>query len=290
MTQPTAPTDEAVAYEGAVVAATTTALVAALAAVVVAWWALWRRLTVAGLIGTDTARTLLRLRLVELLDDVTVAVSDRLAAELAGHGVGDDVLATVVAELDAVVSAEMSAASTLAGSLALDTEADATAVAAKVIGAGKRAEAGAAWAANRARNADTAADAARRGLALLWVAEVDACLHCLAYAGEVTEPGRDFRRGLTFYLDPAGNPKPIERDELPYPPLHPRCRCDVRIYDAVGSPGLPDTLKREAQRAVALGRSAYASDAAARRAANNLLRGVTLLPRTVVRRGRERAA
>lgn len=149
------------------------------------------------------------------------------------------------------------------------------------------AKSGARWAANEGINAGTAHVATVTGKRLVWVAERNACLHCLARAGWAVVPGEPFPGGLSF--DPASR----EVRAVPWPPLHPNCRCEVRTYDGpAGKPGsrsLSDdsaALAREARRSVALQFSDHASGAAARRAASALLRAGADLPASVRTRAR----
>ena len=143
--------------------------------------------------------------------------------------------------------------------------------------AATRARADVRWATNRAINAGASAVADAQGRHLVWIAERDACLHCLAYSGVVTAAGELFPEGLTFAAS-SGLPA------VPYPPLHPNCRCRVEPFnDDVGT----DTgLQREARRAVLRGDSAYASERERLSAADRLLRRGAGLPRTVEERAR----
>lgn len=151
-----------------------------------------------------------------------------------------------------------------------------------VMAAAQRAVTGAAsdvrWATNRAVNAGHMAVALRSGLRLMWVAERDACLDCLAHSGRIVEPGTFFPGGLTFRASRRALPA------IPYPPRHPNCRCRVR---PVGDPAGVDTaLQREARRAVLRGDSAYDSTRARLDAAEALLARGSGLPATVERRAR----
>lgn len=85
------------------------------------------------------------------------------------------------------------------------------------------------------------------GASVVWVAERDGCLHCLAYAGEVTTPGVPFPPGLTF----ADRPLPAH-GVLVGPGLHPHCRCTLDVLNA-GDERVAEVLKREARRSVLRG-------------------------------------
>ena len=139
-------------------------------------------------------------------------------------------------------------------------------------------------------------DAARQvsaniGAKLLWIAERDACVICLALAGEIADPmtGLGFDEFATYgpYEPPSIWPygMPLMR-----PPRHPHCRCQVCVWlgTAPGQPDLPSSLKREAARSILKGWSLPSESNRVRlRAAEQLLAaGGRGLPRTV----QERAA
>lgn len=192
-------------------------------------------------------------------------------------------------DLDQATRVRLDSAVDLARDLKLDTKKDLMAVAGRLSAAKTRAEGQVRWTANEGLNAGTATVAERLGSALLWVAERDACLHCLAHAGWSVEPGDTFPAGLTY------SDKPLREDGVAYPPLHPGCRCQVRLWD--GEVGAPPTdrstldpaarLAAEARRSVVYGWTAYASGAATIRAMDRLLRRGAGLPPSVERRARE---
>lgn len=165
--------------------------------------------------------------------------------------------------------------------------------------AGNLAERDTRWAVNAGYNQSFRDAADRQGIPVVWVAEEDACLHCLAYSGEVAQPGAPFPKDLTYYLGPNGERKPLRQPPglvLWGPPLHPNCRCDLELY--LGSQGYPvapwereettiaQALKREAQRSVLRGVAGHESQPALVRAASALLSRGTSLPVTVQRRAR----
>lgn len=82
------------------------------------------------------------------------------------------------------------------------------------------------------------------GVPVVWVAETDACVHCLAYSGRVADPGANFPGGLTY------GAKSYYPDPLPAPPLHPNCRCSL---EPLLSSEYADALRREADRSVLRG-------------------------------------
>jgi hypothetical protein len=116
----------------------------------------------------------------------------------------------------------------------------------------------------------------------LWVAERDACLHCLAYQGRVAPVEGSFPRGLTFADKPLKNPR------LAGPPLHPNCRCDVQpIHEDDVNSDLTEGLLREARRSVVKGWSLPSESNASRlRAADRLLQAGARLPKSVEQEAR----
>jgi hypothetical protein len=166
------------------------------------------------------------------------------------------------------------------------TQADASAVAGKVKAAKATIEGHARSVANEGINAGTAAVATHMELRLLWVAERNACLDCLAHAGHAVTPG-DLFPGVSF--DPRSRPREVE-----FPPLHPNCRCQVRTFDGPAGPPPPDRssispaarLAAEARRSVVYQWTDYESGPAQRRAAEALLRAGAGLPASVEQRAR----
>lgn len=80
----------------------------------------------------------------------------------------------------------------------------------------------------------------------LWVSEVNACVHCLAYSGMIVPPGEKFPGGLTFGRR-SYHPEPLIG-----PPLHPYCRCHL---EGGLSPEYAAALRRESIRSVLRGYS-----------------------------------
>ncbi|MFD8545648.1 hypothetical protein [Streptomyces sp. NPDC059649] len=81
---------------------------------------------------------------------------------------------------------------------------------------------------------------------LLWVAEVDACPACRAYAGRTTRPGKPFPGGLTL------DPRTVFPSPIVGPPRHPHCRCVVIPWRSdwqTGGTPLPLLLRQRAQTA-----------------------------------------
>jgi len=170
----------------------------------------------------------------------------------------------------------------------LVTEDDANVIASLTVKVATDAKGTVRWAANRAVNEGSSAYAEEAGHRRVWVAERDACLHCLAYAGQVAEPGAHFPVGLTFASRPLKPPP----DGLPNPPLHPNCRCRVWPYRG-GDPvleahqpnaNIATALAREARRSVLKGWSAFASTPERLRAAERLLAAGAALPKSVQQR------
>ncbi|MDW8804267.1 hypothetical protein P1P68_05545 [Streptomyces scabiei] len=118
----------------------------------------------------------------------------------------------------------------------------------------------------------------------VWVAERDACVNCLKYAGQIVKKGQDWTGGQSWDPNQVDKNAPGVR-----PPLHPHCRCrPVPWNPAWAKPGevsLPEAISREAQRSVARGFSlASESNASRIRALKELLSGSPDLPKTVVER------
>lgn len=124
------------------------------------------------------------------------------------------------------------------------------------------------------------------GLRVVWVAERDACLTCLALSGHVIDPnvGQGFDEFATF--SPHGAPQ-VWPPGMPLmgPPRHPNCRCRLRII-AADNTMVPDALRREAERSVARGWSGHDSRRSRLAAADRLVRHANRLPMTVNERAR----
>jgi hypothetical protein len=118
----------------------------------------------------------------------------------------------------------------------------------------------------------TVGDAVRSPM--VWEAERDACVFCLALAGQVvTTPGDPFPRA-DLYAEPPASQWTVSR-----PPLHGHCRCRLAVLVA---PEYADALKREAQRSVLRGLSLSSESQAVRvRAAQRLLERDPVAPKSV---------
>jgi len=129
-----------------------------------------------------------------------------------------------------------------------------------------------------------------RGLRVVWVAERDACLVCLALSGHVADPneGIGFDEDATFG---PHRPTPVWPPGMPLmaPPRHPNCRCRLRIIRA-DNVLVIEALRREAERSVARGWSGYDSKRARLHAADRLIAHANRLPRTVQERAARDAA
>lgn len=137
-------------------------------------------------------------------------------------------------------------------------------------------EATARWGVNRAQSAGVATVAEVMDESLLWVGERDACVHCLAYFGQVAKAGFPFPGGLTF------GAKPLSVDPVPSPPLHPNCRCRIIVWRPEWGEMYPAALKREARRSIARGFSLPSESEGVRlRAADRLLNRGAQLPESV---------
>lgn len=145
---------------------------------------------------------------------------------------------------------------------------------------------GSTYATNLAANDAARQVAVKRGEKLLWIAERDACVVCLALAGHVVDPneGEGFDELASYgpYTPPDVWPPGMP---LMRPPRHPHCRCQVCVWlgSAAGQPDLPERLKHEAARSVLKGWSLPSESNTVRlRAAESLLhRGGRGLPRSV---------
>lgn len=188
---------------------------------------------------------------------------------------------------DAALRERIAQAARLAASLDLSKRGNVMAVVGRTRSGLAVVQGHARWVANQGINAGTAAVAKATGQNLVWVAERNACLHCLAHAGWVVEPGSPFP-GVSF--DPRAKRIPA----VTWPPLHPNCRCQVRTYD--GPAGPPDRnrsllepaarIAAEARRSVVYQWTDHASKVAAERAASLLLRMGSDLPSSVEERAR----
>lgn len=135
------------------------------------------------------------------------------------------------------------------------------------------------------------------GQKLVWVAERDACLVCLALSGDVIDPfeGEAFDEFATFgdtsppSVWPPGMP-------LTGPPRHPHCRCIVQVWAGTANRAVadwPNRLRHEALRSVARGFSLPSESNASRvRAAERILRSgqAGQLPKSVQAYAREAVA
>lgn len=86
--------------------------------------------------------------------------------------------------------------------------------------------------------------ASAAGVPVVWIAETNACVHCLAYSGHVVATGKKFPGGLTF------GAKSYFPDAIASPPRHPNCRC---FLEPLNDQSYADALKREANRSVLRG-------------------------------------
>ena len=241
----------------------------------------------------DVLRTLVRRMLSEIVPSARTALEvarhrgTTLGRQLAGETgrdeppIPDRVLAEVVATIDNRAADHLDDAMVLSTLLPMVDEADVMAVVGKAQGAVKAQKTAAAWVTHRSIALGVAEVARERKRNVVWVAERDACLHCLAYAGRVVAPGSPFPPGLTY----ADKSLP-QLGPLLGPPLHPHCRCQLQLTDL--EPGTLDVgLAREAARSVARGLSDFASEPAMFRAADRLVKSATtLLPKSVLDRAR----
>lgn len=194
-----------------------------------------------------------------------------------------DMTDDVGAESDSRSRSHIVKAIELAAVLPMDDMADTMAVLAKANASVRSVETDVAWAVHRGVALGKADVAYDQDMNLVWVAERNACPHCLAYQGHVAAPGREFPLGLTYGDRPV---KPLGK--LLGPPLHPHCRCQLELTDLKAG-SLDVDLAREAARSVARGLSDYSSEVGKRRAVDRLLKGkagvpLVKLPKSVLER------
>lgn len=117
---------------------------------------------------------------------------------------------------------------------------------------------GAEYAVNSAANSGPRRIAVLMGQRLVWVAERDACVVCLALSGDVIDPniGEAFNEDATFGR--PGSAPTVWPPGMPLigPPRHPHCRCIEQVWNGSVVPGYlswPERLKHEALRSIAKG-------------------------------------
>jgi hypothetical protein len=277
--------------EAAAVAAVTASLAARLAAI-------QRRLRDAfAHAGTEpgrwaTARQAAASDLIATWTDIAGALARYLprAAELGARHIGaplpgswapqdDDQIQAALARVDADVQSRLQRAGLAVLTDEIGTPGQFEDVLGRVDAAAReaRAQAGDTIARTVATGAVAAADGA--GLDLVWWSERDACLSCTSMAG-ATRSGDGLFRPVRVL---APRIIPWYRDGMATPPGHRGCRCSL----ARATPGLADALRREAERSVARGESAYDSLPARLRAVDRLLAAqASRIPKSV----RQRAA
>jgi hypothetical protein len=127
---------------------------------------------------------------------------------------------------------------------------------------------------------------------LIWVAERDACVRCLAYAGLHVLPGAKFDGGLTFgprWASVIGRPPLLGPGWFEGEGSHPWCRCELRIIHLADVAPMADALKREARRSIAKGWARPTEGNTVRVvAAERLLAGSANLPKSVIAEARSR--
>lgn len=125
---------------------------------------------------------------------------------------------------------------------------------------------------NAAANTASEQVGAAADLPMVWEAERDACVHCLALAGEVVQPGKAFP--LVSY-----GIVPKSFGTISKPPRHPNCRCRLAV---LADQAYADALRREAQRSVLRGFSLPSERPAVRvEAAKRLLADGVMAPKSV---------
>jgi hypothetical protein len=162
------------------------------------------------------------------------------------------------------------------------------------------------WAVNRSSSGGIASVAVARGGRLLWVAERDACVVCLALSGSLCDPGVGEGFDETATFGKPGSAPDIWPYGMPLmsPPRHPHCRCHPELWFGPSTPmfgpqdnavynnpliaagvDLPAALRREAKRSVLRGWSMPSESLNQRiNAADRLLAAGAGMPRTVEER------
>lgn len=148
-------------------------------------------------------------------------------------------------------------------------------IAAGVLGFARRLRGSVSDAVNRA-GGDAVLEASRVArLPTVWVAETNACVHCLGLSGTIAQPGRDFDGSATYGRRPLGGGGPLRS-----PPRHPYCRCTL---EPLVAPEYAAALRREADRSVLRGFSLESESMAVRiDAAERLLERGVDAPKTVI--------
>ena len=206
------------------------------------------------------------------------------------------------------VAERVDAAQQMAQSLGVSEFKDLTAVQAKAQQISTPVDRAVSYAISTANSHGLAVVAGQRGGQLLWVAERDACVVCLALSGHLIDPmtGEGFDEDATF--GKPGSAPPIWPPEMPLagPPRHNFCRCHAELWfgmrsveggpldgalynrpDLAAQVDLPAALRREAKRSVLRGWSLPSESQAARiNAADRLLRRGAGMPKTVEDRAR----
>lgn len=127
---------------------------------------------------------------------------------------------------------------------------------------------------NSAGNDGVVSAARVAGTKVVWVAETNACVHCLAYSGRTVKAGASFPKGLSYL---ASNPYDAPGK---CPPLHPNCRCTLEVLN---EPSYAEALRREADRSVLRGFSLESESMRTRvAAAERLLEQNVEAPKSVI--------
>lgn len=112
--------------------------------------------------------------------------------------------------------------------------------------------------------------------------EIDACVHCQAYAGVTTDDDGKLPGKLTY------GEKPVHIEPFAGPPIHRHCRCHLELVHKTDLEMITEVLKREAERSIARGEALESESKKTRlKAVSKLLKSKDLrIPKTVVERGR----
>ncbi len=154
--------------------------------------------------------------------------------------------------------------------------ADAAAIAAPVLGFARSLRAGVSDAINRGAGDAVRSSATAARVAVVWVAETNACVHCLALSGTIAPARGAFSSSATY----GRKAPPVIGGPLRSPPRHPYCRCTL---EPLVAPEYAAALRREADRSVLRGFSLESESMAVRvDAAERLIAGGVDAPKSVI--------
>lgn len=229
--------------------------------------------------GADSAQAIIE------LGHLSADMLAQVEAAMPHPGAGLEVVPPTILDRIRGLDAELADAVTRSSQLALAGE-DPALAAAPVLGVAVKMKAAIETGVNASANSAITDVTAASDLPLVWVAERDACVICLAYAGLVVAAGDSFPGGLTY----GAKVYDSFRRTVEHPPRHPSCRCHL---EPLLAQAYADALQREAQRSILRGYSLTSEsmrvriDAAQRLAASgpDLPKSVIDFAQAAVKRG-----